>query len=162
MKIQQPQVYQNLNYATKYNPSEGIPEVNDKISLSIDLNPIFSSPCTKIGFIDQATTGTLSLIPATSAAIDRYILSISLSLVKDITCDVASGGVKVGGKDIDGVTTTFLALAVLTLTAQENAISITFSNPLKISPTTAVTLSGTFTAGAMSRSASITWLDIEK
>jgi len=107
-----------------------------------------------LGNVQSTASGT-STIFTSSASGDTYITAVSLALVKNVTCDIANGRVNVNCV-IDGVTRDIIALPVLTLTAQESALTITFPhNGLRIDRSSIVQIGGVFTAGNMIRTATV-------
>lgn len=96
-------------------------------------------------------TGTLYTTPSDK---DFYICSAALAVIKDATCDVSIGSIAIS-ITTGGLSQNILMIPVLTTTAQSGEINITFPFPIKCDRNSAVTLTGTYAAGLMSRSASI-------
>jgi len=100
----------------------------------------------------SSATGTLTLYTTPSDK-DFYLTTAILSMIKDVTCD-ATGGINLNAV-IDGVTKEIIVYGILTLTAQADTIVCNCPVPIKIDRNTAITVSGTYTAGTMRRSATV-------
>lgn len=154
---------------TTVNNSEVIQELRNaaKLQLGKDRIPNFlssgivptielSSKLVKNGIAkatSQTTTGTTTIY-ATPATQDFYLCGIEYGFVKNATCDVATGTLNVTAT-INGSAQTIATIPVLTLTAERGDRFIYLSHPIKIDRGINIQLSGTFTAGAMSRSATV-------
>lgn len=103
----------------------------------------------------QSTTGNVSLISSTDYP-DNYvhIKAAYLSFAKNATCDIATGAITLVGT-VNGTTRNIIALAVLTTTAERDSVYISFDTPIRIDKGTTVYYTGTFTAGALTRSGGI-------
>jgi hypothetical protein len=160
MKIQSLEMQQAIQRATKYNPSEGSPaEFNDKVQLTCDVNPFNLQPQVKIANVTKATTGSVGLINVLAPGYERYILAVSLSVVKDVVCDTATGGGTYVSCNIDGATVALITAPVITLTAQSTTQYIAFSHPLKVN-NNAISLVQSFTAGVCVAIAVVSYFDI--
>lgn len=128
-------------------------ETLDKVQLTYSLNRQFS---TFLISGSQTTTGTQSVsFPTIGANQEIYLTGITMSFAKDATCDVATGRLALSVTPFDSnVSTNIANFAVITLTADAQTLTYTFPYPLKIRPNTSMSLTGTFTAGAMSRTQS--------
>lgn len=103
------------------------------------------------------STGVQTLLTA-SATKDTYITGATLSIIKDSTCDMASGAVTITCvPNASGVSKNLVGIAILTLTAQADSISIAFPTPIKIARGSIVTMPGAFTVGACSRIGTISY-----
>ncbi len=135
---------------------EKIPsETLEKVQLTYSLNSQFSS------FITSSlatTTGSVSInLPSVSTGSETYITSVTCSFAKDATCDVATGALNATLIPADsGITSNVLRQAVLTLTADSQTSVIEFPYPLKVKNASPLAYTGTFSAGAMSRTISAT------
>jgi len=136
--------------------SDKVPtETLDKVQLVYSLNKQFSS------FVSSTTrttsgTGTLTL-PTIDSRSEIFITSIDYNLIKDSTCDVATGGLVVTlTPNESGVASSVLSQGVITLTTQSEHSHVDFAYPLKIKPNTNATFTGTFSLGVCLRSLSIT------
>jgi hypothetical protein len=94
------------------------------------------------------TTGTSAIVMPTDD--DYYLSYLTLSVVKDVTCDVSSGAINFGIYS-RGALTYVISVPVLTLTASSMTITICLKNPIKLDPDTDCTINGNFAAGSMVR-----------
>jgi len=135
---------------------------NPMISISnngapvIDINPKYTT-VVKTG-VRTATGAGITLLTTESGANARdfYVTSASLSLVKDAACDQASGSITfvtvIGGESVFPI-----RLPILTLTAQNQSIALSFPHPIKVDRgTSIITGNLAFTAGSFILSASVT------
>lgn len=99
------------------------------------------------------TTGTVGLFTTPSDK-DFYLTNATLSYAKDATCDIATGNILLSAT-VNGVAVGIIRLAVITLTAQQDTVSVNFNPPLKLSRSTGINLTGSFTVGTLSRGATI-------
>lgn len=128
-------------------------ETLDKVQLTYGLNKKFS----EFVFYDlQSTSGSVvATLPNPGDRGEVYLTSISLGMIKDVACDIATGTVRADVVPAKyGVSKTLLSIPVITLTAQNNFITLSLPYPLKIKSGTNVTISGSYTAGVMSRTVS--------
>lgn len=133
--------------------SEGYPQDLGKTVVPVmDMTPEFHRFDFPIS-ANPVTTGAVTVL----TTLDRrqyYLTGVSMSLVKNATCDIATGQVGLTVV-IEGVTTTVCAIAVLTLTAEAREKTVIFKDPIKLDNASIISLTGTFTAGAMSRQVTI-------
>lgn len=139
-----------LSTATDKIPSE----ILDKVQLTYDLNRKFSS------FVVSNTSSSTGNLTVTMPTVDErseiYLTTITMDMVKDATCDVASGSLSLTlTPDRSGIATSSYRFAVLTATAQDKNFVISLPYPLRLKPNTNLVLSGSFTAGAMVRTVSL-------
>jgi len=129
-------------------------ETSDKVVLTYNLN---ASATRFIGSTSATTTGALSVtLPTVSTGSQTFITSLCVSFSKDASCDVATGTLNTTVVPFDSaVTSNILRQAVITLTAESDTIAITFPHPILVRNASAVTYGGTFSAGAMARSLSV-------
>ena len=133
--------------------SEGFPQVLGGTVLPIiDMSPAFHRVPVTFNS-NPVTTGAVTIY-TTVAGETFYITGISLSFVQNVTASTPTGQISITAV-IDGTTVPLASVAVLTLTAMDASQYIQFANPIKVDVATAITLTGTFAAGAMSRSATI-------
>jgi len=136
---------------------EKIPnETLDKVQLTYNLNRQFS---TFIVSTSSSATGTTTLT-LTGIPGDIYITSINLSLIKDATCDIATGKFQGTATTDLGVATALVGIAMLTLTAQSENIYVSFPYPIKLKSGTNMSFAKTFTAGALSFGVSVTGFNV--
>lgn len=115
----------------------------------VNVNPKDYRITTRIAVASATTSGTQTAA-TTDANKVTYITGLTLGIIKDATCDIATGSISVV-TTIDGVAQSITGIPVLTLTAQNNYVEIIFANPLKIDKNVTITLTGSYTAGNMSR-----------
>lgn len=152
-QVQNTEAINNIRAAARLSISEGFPQMlSPAIVPVLDMTPDFHKK--SFVFSSSPTTTGATTIYTTPTGKKTYLTGVMLDIVKNVTCDVATGVISVTAV-IDGTTTTIVAVPVLTLTAERSDSEITFANPIAIDPGTAVSLTGTFTAGAMARSAII-------
>lgn len=136
----------------------GIPqELAEKVIPVMEVNPKLLR-ITNFVTSANGTGNTNTTVFNASAAKDFYLTSVSLSAVKDATCDMATGNLVVVAVTCQGRTAYLLNLPCLTLTAQQAQLALNFSPPIKIDRGSTITMDrgGAITAGTCSRSCSIT------
>lgn len=141
----------NIVDTLKLNPiSDNIPKtVIPSIQPTFEVNRKIAT----VRSATRSTTGT-STVLTTSSTVDTYLIGVGLSYVKDATCDIATGRLTVAGA-IEGTSQALMSLNILTTTAQSDSEYVSFSTPVKLDRNAAVTMATTFTAGAMSASATL-------
>lgn len=134
-------------------------QLADKIVPVMEVNPKLFRRCNITRGVSKTTSGTQTIYTTPS---DRefYLVGIMGGLAKDAVCDVATGRIQISAI-INGDTQSIMDLPVLTLTAQSLTNSISLSDPIKVDKNTAIVISGTFTAGAMSRTGTIIGYTVE-
>lgn len=125
-----------------------IPKLDtSKILLVAEVNPKMSRRSNISRGTSRTTSGGLTVY-TTPADKDFYLTHISYGLIKDATCDLASGESSVTGT-IEGASQKLINIPVLTLTAQNTFISTDFAMPIKLDRNTAISTSSTaYTAGS--------------
>jgi len=129
-----------------------------KVIPVIDINPKHARNAEKVYTQTRTTTDASSvLLYSVGSREEFFITSASLSLVKNDTCDLASGtwGITVQPYG-EATAKVFLNISLLTLTAQNQTVSISFPSPLRVARSTDIRISAcSHTAGSCVRSASI-------
>jgi len=125
-------------------------ETLDKVQLTYDLNRKFSE------FVvtnSSTTTGTnTTTLPTVSQGGSIYLVGVATDMIKDATCDQATGIMAVTATpDSSGVASNLIRIPVITLTAQTFSTYISFPYPLKIKPGSTMGFTASFAAGVMSR-----------
>lgn len=124
------------------------------IQFVADVNPKHFRMVTKGVHGSRATSGDGTVL-TTSANRDTYLHAITYGLVKDATCDVASGIANIAAT-VQGKVIAITGLPVLTTTAQQLVVTLTFKNPVLLDRNTTVLFTGTtYTAGTMVRTATL-------
>lgn len=132
----------------------GIDPSQDQIVLVGEVNPRLLKACDVNAAGNSSATGSVTVYTTPSDR-DFYLTGIQYSMIKDATCDAATGTIQVGGT-VNGQSVAFLRKAIITLTAQSADITREFTRPILIDRGTAISMTATFTAGAMSRGCCIT------
>lgn len=118
----------------------------------MEVNPKLMRENVIIASSSASATGTAT--PLSSSAFTGsqvYITGFQSHVLKDATCDVATGAVTWSVTQ-GGISRVLCSIAVLTLTAQSEIISCNFREPLKLDVNTAISLnSNTFTVGLLRR-----------
>lgn len=97
----------------------------------------------------SVATGTITI--AMPSGGECYLTNVNASFVKNVTCDIATGKISLQCT-VNGVACVIGAFAVLTLTAERGDLNIQFEKPFRVDKGTNFLMTGTFGAGAMSRS----------
>lgn len=128
-------------------------ETLDKVQLTYNLNRQFSTFIVASG---SSSTGTFNTaLPTVSTGSETYLTGVTLSFIKDSTCDIATGAVQVSITPTDSnVASVIINAAVLTLTAQDKDVFLALPYPFKVKNASNISVSGTFTVGAMRRNVS--------
>lgn len=121
--------------------------VDDKITPIVEIIPDSELIASGVG----GATGTLSITPIANK--DIKLAGLIASFTKNAACDVATGSLNIQ-VTIDGTTRIIARLAVLTLTAERDTLSISFVPALRIDRNTNIDFTGSFTAGSMARAIS--------
>jgi len=132
---------------------EGYPQnLSNNIQAVMDMTPNFHKKIKPY----SASSGVSGSITAYTAVIKRKleIFGYYLALAKDASCDIATGNVSINFTQ-DGVSKVLVALPVITLTAQQMILSLSFDKPIVCDENTSVTVYGTYTAGVMRRQVTI-------
>ena len=161
MQVQNPEATQIIRDQAKLTVAEGFPQnLSSSIVPVMDMTPRFHRNETSFAN-GYTTSGNISL--ATSGQGKRfYITGYQIGIIKDATCDLASGDILVSYTQ-EGVSSRRLArIPTLTLTAQQISINHTLRNPILIDENSSITMTGTFTAGSMARSLTIFGYEVQK
>jgi len=143
------------------NPSENaIPsDTLDKVQTTFDIDPrvnkIESLPAEShiIRTAGNSSSGTSTTLYNTPnlQGFDFFLTSLTLSMIKDATCDAATSstaGVRIG-TTISGTARSLLIIPTLTLTAQYSIIYMPFPTPIKVDKNVIINITNaTFTAGS--------------
>lgn len=156
MQIQNEEATRIIRDGAKLTLSEGFPQVLlPNVVPVMDMTPNFHRIANIVKSNFSASTGAITIYTTQNEKEkDFYLTHVNINLTKDVTCDAASGRIALS-VTIGGLAADLCSFSILTLTAQDKSTSIAFQKPIKIDKNTAITFAGTFTAGAMVRSASI-------
>jgi len=144
MKTYNPTLMKNLSRQFNLKGNDNTDEISDFVQPVVEVqqpNDFQNSGA-------SATTGTISVAVPTIE--DFYLTSVSISGVKDVTCDIATGTIDISAT-VNGTVVKILSAAVLTLTAERFDKVIIFYPGIPVTRNTNITMTGTFTAGALSR-----------
>ncbi len=149
------QISKNLRQALSLDGQEVIQTSNNTISPVVDINKDRSD---KFASSTTAVNGTATLL--TTSSIKRtYVCGFTLAQVKDSTCNVATGGTLSIRVRIGGVIVDLAYLPVITLTTQENSVSLSFP-PVEVDKNTAIELaSGAHTLGVWVKAGSVSYFE---
>ncbi len=155
MQIQNPRATEVIREEAGLTLSEGFPQtLSSNIIPIIDMTPSFHAVVNIANTASSTTTGAITILNPVNEG-DLYITGAHIALVKDAACDMASGRVTLAAT-INGVVRSILSIPVLTLTAQQQSLSISFVRPIKVDKGTSVTLlTNSFAAGNLIRSGGI-------
>jgi hypothetical protein len=141
--------------------TDSIPsQLAEKVVPVMEVNPKLLKSCNIIRHVNNAASGS-NTIYTTPTDRDFYLVTAWLSYTKNVTCDITTGAVAITAQAEEGSAFTILGLANFTLAVESDSGQISFPTPVKLKRGTAITMSGTFTAGAMSRSGGITGYTID-
>lgn len=105
----------------------------------------------------NTASGTLTVL-TTPAEKDFYMTGFAINFIKDAACDNTAIYLSASR---EGLSSYLFICPIITLTAQQFTQVIEFPNPVKIDRSTSITLAGSFTAGACSRSVTISGYELE-
>jgi len=128
-------------------------QVSPLVIPTLELHPRLIKCLNVMGFGERTVTGNGAVytVPARGRF---YLYSIVASMIKDVVCDSAAMGVQLyleGNSSLQQI----VSFPVLTITAQNNIITINFPTPLILAKGTLITVSGTYTAGTAYRCCNI-------
>lgn len=144
-----------LQTSTDPTPSE----IADKVILVADVNPKHARIINHITSSGQATSGTNTIF-TTPTDRDYYLIGCQVSLQKDILCDNTNVSLICtlpGGS----AALSLLDVGTISVTPTTIIIAREFPVPILIKRGSSINLTGTFTAGAMNRRASINGYFVE-
>ncbi len=161
MRIQNSSTIKEIRSAACLSISEGFPQdLSNQIIPVINVNPKDYNEGRIFAHGSSVAAGTVTIYTC-SSTLDTFIMSCSYSFSKNVACDIASGRTAIQIIGFDGVTYAILSLAVLTLTAERDSISISFNKPLHVKKGSVIQIVGAFAAGAMARSYIVSGYEIE-
>jgi len=133
--------------------SDGMPSaITNSYVPVIEVNPRVVKMQDKTFNNDITASGGGTIMSNQGAGVNFILKNITLAIIKDATCDTADGVVGINGT-VGGVSIRLITLPCLTLTAQEQSLTLNFGAGLKLDAGSTITFtSNTFTAGKFSRS----------
>ena len=116
----------------------------------VEVNPKLTKPLVTYNAV-KTTTGALTTL-TTPTDQDVYIRSVVLNMVKDATCDAATGQLYVSCM-VGGLLRVLACIPILTLTAQSFETRVDFGSGIKVDRGSAIAgTSNAYTVGLMSKS----------
>jgi len=134
-------------------------EISKIISPVIDMTPRFHRKINVVEGVAQTATGTITAY-TTSSTKEFNLVSLHASYIKDATCDISTGNIGIVCTPEEGVAKNLKNFSVITLTAQNENSDIIFNPPLRLKKNTAISMTGAFTLGVLSRSINIAGYEI--
>lgn len=133
---------------------DGIPsEIAEKVVPTMEVNPkLLRNTNITISVIAVATGA--QVVYTTPLDKDFYLTNAEVSMIKDVTCDQATGSLVLNCTQ-DGATKNLVRIPIIALTAQNFAQSINLNCPMKIDRGTNLNYTASYTAGVMARVAGI-------
>lgn len=129
-------------------------QLAEKIVPVMEVNPKLLRRPNIIINTSKSVTGASTVYTTQNAAKDFYLTNLSVRYQKDATCDAATGYLTLSCV-IDGATTYLAGLPVITALAQTGSCDLNFPFPIKIDRNSALSFTGTFTAGILLRNVSL-------
>jgi hypothetical protein len=129
-------------------------QLADKVVPVMEVNPklLRITNTTATATVNATGAGTVYTTPADK---DFFLTNVHLHVIKNVVCDAATG-VYVNFTVVqDGATKSLIALSGITLTAQEDIVTLNLSQPMKIDRNSLIRWTGTYAAGVMVRSANV-------
>jgi len=129
-------------------------EFSEKVVYVADATPNFNRVIDVVSGANPTTTGAATLY-TTSTTKDFYLTNLRIGVIKDSTCDIATGIISITA-NVLGVSKNILTIPVISLTAQSENANIQFEGRgMKLDRGAVVSISGTFSVGVMVRTASV-------
>lgn len=153
MQIQNEEATRIIREQAKLTLAEGFPQVLlPNVVPVMDMSPDFHRNLTSFTG-GSSSTGSITAYTGKTGT-SFCVIGIQYSMVKDVTCDIATTSLTVLGTQ-GGVSKTLCAVAVLTLTVQNQTVVVNLPRPIILDPGTNITSAATFTAGAMRRQVTV-------
>jgi len=162
VQIQNSSTVRELIKAAGLTAGDGIPtRLAESVVPVIDINPSHARVCDIVILTAPSSSGNATIYTTPSDK-DFYLVSASLGVIKDATCNDATGNASSIVITVNSVQQSLLQIAGITATAQMENFSSFFPVPIKIDRNTAIVLSGaTFTLGVKVRSAGLVGYTVE-
>jgi len=136
----------NIQLSTDKIPNQ----TEDKVRLTYSLNKQYSTFLTGNGSTSTGSNSTT--FPTPSAGGEIYLTGVQVSLIKDATCDQATGTMSISViPEESGIATTLLQVPIITLTAQSHDLLLSLPYPLKLKVGSQGGFTASYTVGTMSR-----------
>lgn len=133
-------------------------ELAEKIVPTFETNPLILTPMNVVAAAGSAASGTTTIY-TTPSVNDFYLTNMNVAY----TCNAASDNNQIFARvtpQISNAITTILKLVRETGAAGSDHAQITFNPPLLLAKNSTITLSGTFTAGTMTKECQICGIEI--
>lgn len=131
--------------ATGRQVSEGVPSY----SVVLNANPKDYRTATVLASSNPTTSGTVTVLTSSSIR-ETFISGLVLAINANATCDIATGQIAVNVV-INGKSQVLAAIPVITTTAQNINNEYQIYPAVKVDKNSAITVTGTYTLGTMSR-----------
>jgi len=128
-------------------------QLAEKVVPVMEVNPTILKYCNVFVHGSTSATGSMTVYTTPSDK-DFYLCGVDMSYSKTAACDVASGYLTFTVAPKEGVTA-YLTFPVVTLTAEKDTKSVTFTRPILLRRNVALAFTGTYTAGNMYRNCSV-------
>jgi len=156
MLIHNAEVGEIVREQARLNIAEGWPQnLLPNVQPVLDITPDFHKKINLVKTLDSSGSGSATVF-TTATDVDTYITGIQFSFIKDATCDAANTSDPGITVTIGGLAVQICKLAMLTLTAQSQAIYMPLTIPVKVDRGTNVAITSvSYTAGTLVRATSI-------
>ena len=163
MQIQNENASSIIREEAKLTLAEGWPQVLlPNVVPVMDMTPSFHQLTTIIKDSTSSANSnpTVYTVPTKKVF---YLTACKLSYQKDAACDATTGQQTITAT-IDGSTIVICGLASITLTAEKDSIFQNFQRPIKLKAGSVITSgrSGSFTVGALQRSATVFGYELDE
>lgn len=147
-KIQKTETIQQLREAARLSISEGFPqELAQQIVPVIEVNPKLLDFPNNFGAAATGTSNAGVTALTTSSVKETYITSLTFHLLKDATCDAATGSLTVNAT-ANGATINLANIQHITLTAADRFLTLSYPVPIRVDKGSTIRSTNlTFTVG---------------
>lgn len=147
-------------FKSQQNIDGTISQVSNQVVPVAEVNPTLVKPCNVVLGGTKSNSGA-STVYTTPTSRDFYLNSLVFSITKDAACDMATGGAA-ATVVIEGVTQSIVLVPVITLTASDKQVNISFPKPIKLDRGSIIGIGGqTFAAGVCVRTLSFTGFTLD-
>lgn len=141
-----------INSAKLQTSKDKVPnQIADKVVPVIEVNPKLLRTCNILRYGSATTTG--ATIYTTPSDQDFYLCGASVSVIKDVTSASTSSYLQITPED--GLTQRVLLISGITLTAQDDSISVDFSRPILLKRSSTIAVGNSSAVGNIKTDASI-------
>ena len=132
-------------------------EIEDRLQLVLDVSP-FKNKISNINVSGAATNSTSTTLLTTATDKDTYVTAVSLSIIKDVTATSVFSGINVV---INGAVIYLTRIPGITLTVQQDSMSVSFPYPIKLDRGTGITLANSTNVANVSSYATVSGFTID-